>query len=129
MDWRIQLDIDKSLDPVFIKKFFNFLISRGVKYNAKHQGKYSIFVAGAHEKDVIIKENEVKDLTDKLEEIVNTYLKFDLRTASLNIYLDYIDDVEFPFDVSFHQLNDNKCLVFLVGAIIRFRMRKPFYRS
>lgn len=126
MDYRIQLDFDKNFDLVFINNFFDFLISRGIKYNARHEGKYYIFSTGAHEKDVITKENEVKESTDKLAEIVNTYIKFDLKTTSLSVYLDYIDKVEFPFDVSFHQLDGNKSLIFISASDYNVSGEKTF---
>ena len=65
MDWSIQFYHNKNLDPVFINKLFYFLVSRGVKYNARGGG-YSI-LAKDTEKDMRYSEKEVKESTEKFK--------------------------------------------------------------
>lgn len=109
MDWSIQFYYDKNLNPVFINKFFYFLVSRGVKYNAKGGG-YSI-LAKDTKKDIDHSEKEVKESTEKLAEIVDTYLKFDLRTTHLDIILNYLGEVDIKFGIYIIPVKDNKCLI------------------
>ena len=109
MDWSIQFYHNKNLDPVFINKLFYFLVSRGVKYNARGGG-YSI-LAKDTEKDMRYSEKEVKESTEKLAEIIDTYLKFDLRTAHFSIVLNYLGEIDIKFGVYIIPVKDNMCLI------------------
>ena len=110
MEWSIQFNYDKNLDPVFVHKFFYFLISRSVKYNSKHKGRYHIIPKGIV-KAVEGAEKEIKDSTEKLAEIVDAYVKFDLKNVSLGIFLDYAGEVDFYFRVFIGPIMDNKSFI------------------
>lgn len=109
MDWSIQFYYDKNLDSIFINKFFYFLVSRGVKYNAKGGG-YSI-LAKSTEKDMRYSEKHVKESTEKLAEIIDSYIKFDLRIAQFSIVLNYLGDIDIKFGIYIIPIKDNKCLI------------------
>ncbi|KCZ72635.1 hypothetical protein ANME2D_01066 [Candidatus Methanoperedens nitroreducens] len=114
MFWSIQFYYNKNLDPVFINKLFYFLVSRGLKYNVKYEGYYSIISKVAYSqpgKDIIHSEKEINESTEKLAEIIYTYLNFNLQTTSLGINLGYLDEVKFPFNVGVHPVEDNKSLI------------------
>ena len=111
MEWKIQFKYDEDLDPVFIDNFFCFLVSKGVKYNIKRKGRYRIF-PDKHTKSIGCFEDEIKDSTEKIAEIVDTFLKYDLKKAFFSIYLDYIGEVDFHFSV-FIGHEDNKSLITL----------------
>ncbi len=97
MDWSIQFYYDKNLDSVFINKLFYFLISRGVKYNAyKFEGRYSILTEDP-KKDIEYSEKEIKESTEKLSEIIDTYLKFDIRTTHFSVFLSYLGEFNYCF--------------------------------
>jgi hypothetical protein len=106
MEWSIQFDYDKDIDPVFVHKLFYFLVSRGVKYNSKHEGRYNIIPNG-HAKVIGNAENEIKDSTEKLAEIINAYIMYGLRNANLDVLLDYTGEVDFYFGVFINPVRDN----------------------
>lgn len=111
MNWTIQFYYYKNLDPVFINKLFYFLVSRGVKYNAyKFKSRYAIYTENP-KKDIEYTEKEIKESTEKFAEIIDAYLKFDLRTTQLDVFLDYLDEVDFCFRVYIIPIEDNKCLI------------------
>ena len=109
MDWEINFNCGNAdSSSVFIHKLFYFLVSRGMRYNAhKYKGHYQI-IGKETENDIYFMEKEIKDSTEKLAEIIDTYLKFDLTTTSLNIWLDYSDEVSFTFDVTILPMEDSK---------------------
>lgn len=112
MNWSIQFNYYKNLDPIFINKLFYFLVSRGVKYNAyKFKGRYAIYNIKDPKKDRDYTEKEIKESTEKLAGIIDTYLKFDLRTTHFGIFLDYLDEVVFHFGVYIIPIEDNKSLI------------------
>ena len=111
MDWSLQFNYDEDLDPVFIHKFFYFLVSRGAKYNIMRKGRYSIS-PDKHIKSIGCFEEEIKDSTEKIAEIVDTFVKYDLKKASFSLFLDYVGEVDFHFSVFIGQ-EDNKCLITL----------------
>ena len=109
MDWSIQFYYNKNLDPVFINKLFYLLVSRGVKYNAIGGG-YSI-LAKDTEKDMRYSEKHVKESTEKLAEIIDAYIKFDLRIAQFSIVLNYLGEIDIRFGVYIIPIKENKCLI------------------
>ena len=99
MDLTIQFCYDKSLDQAFINKLFSFLITRGAKYNAgKYKGSYFIIPAGLV-KGIEHTEDVIKDSTEKIAEIIDEYLQYDLQTTSLGISLEYFGEVNFDFRI------------------------------
>ena len=114
MDWEIQFQYDKDLDQVFIHKLFYFLVSRGVKYNACSRYKaYYLILTDKPENDIEHDEEERKESTEKLAEIIETYSKFDLKTTSLSIWLDYLNEVNFRFGIDILQVKDNDSFISL----------------
>lgn len=125
MEWRVQLVINKNLDPLLIKDFFTFLESNGVKYNAGNkgksgiEGKYYINCRGSHEEDKT-------GSNEKISDIITTYLTYDLSTTSLSVYLDNTNEVVFPFNVSVHQLEEDKSLFFFGGNDYKITNEQTF---
>lgn len=111
MDWSIQLYNDENIDSIFINKFFYYLVSRGIKYNAyKFEGKYTILTEDP-KKDIEHTEKEIKESTEKLAEIIDDYLKFDLRTTHFDVFLCHLNDINFCFFVSIIPTKDDKYLI------------------
>ncbi|ETA67555.1 hypothetical protein MettiDRAFT_0982 [Methanolobus tindarius DSM 2278] len=114
MEWEIQFQYDKNLDQVFIHKLFYFLVSRGVKYNACSRYKaYYLILTDKPENDIGHDEEERKESTEKLAEIIETYSKFDLKTTSFSIWLDYLNEVNFRFGIDILQVKDNDSFISL----------------
>lgn len=82
----------RTLIRFLIHKFFYFLVSRGVKYNANYRGTYSIIPEV--EKSVSYNEKDDKEATEKLAEIIDTYLKYDLKATTLSIFLRCLSDAD-----------------------------------
>lgn len=111
MDWSIQFYCEKNLNRLFIHKLLYFLVSRGVQYNAyKYEGAYLIFGKNP-EKDIEYFEQQLNESTEKLAEIVETFIKFDLRTTSLSIHLDYLAEVKFHFRIDIAEIQNNKSFI------------------
>ena len=111
MEWEIQFQCDTDIDPVFIHKLFYFLVSRGAKYNAgDFTAPYFIFTKQP-ENDVEYEEKEIKESTEKLGEIVDTYTKFNLKTDSFSIWLCYQKEVTFSFNFGLTPRNENGLLI------------------
>ena len=109
MEWSIDFNCGNSeLNPVFIHKLFYFLVSRGMKYNAyEYKGQYHI-IGKKPGKDIHFMEKEIGESTEKLAEIIDTYLTYDLKTTSLDIWLEYSGKVSFTFNILIFQMRDNK---------------------
>ena len=108
MDWEIQFQYDKDLNQVFIHKLFYFLISRGVKYNACPRYKtYYLILTDKPENDIEYNEEERKESTEKLAEIIDIYSKFDLKTTIFSIWLDYLNEMNFRFGIGISQTKDS----------------------
>jgi hypothetical protein len=123
-EWRIEFYYDKDLDPVFIHKLFYFLISKGIKYNAKFKGRYSILPK--LNEYIGYTEKEVKESTEKLAEIIGTYLKYDLKTALFGIYLDYLGKANFYFHIDITPIENNKCIISLGTNLYSIPDEKTF---
>ncbi|WP_321429190.1 hypothetical protein [uncultured Methanolobus sp.] len=109
MEWSVQFKYNEDLDPVFINKFFDFLVSKGVKYNINRKGRYNIS-PDKHVKSIGYFEEEIKDSTKKIPEVVKTFVNYDLKKASFSIFLDYVGEVDFYFIV-FIGHDDDKSLI------------------
>lgn len=115
MDWSIQLYYNKLVDRLFISQFFKFLVIDGVRYNAyKYKARYAIN-ATYPEKDIEFTETEIKDSTSKLNEIVNTYLNYNLKTTHFSIDLDYMENVKFNFSLYIIPVEDGYIFSFDTG--------------
>ena len=110
MYWNLELLLDKNVDNVFIYKLFFILVSKGVKYNARYNGAYSIFSKNTNN-NIYYKEPTIIESTEKLAEIVARYEKFDLHTTSLVINLEYINGIYFNFSLYVTPVINNKTLV------------------
>jgi hypothetical protein len=81
-----------------------------VKYNAgKYPGSYQLFGKYPY-KDIEHRETECMDMTEKLSEIISTYMKYDLRSTHLSVHLDYFADTTFFFWLYIIPEED-KCLI------------------
>lgn len=124
MDWAIQFYYDKDLDPIFINKLFYFLISKGVKYNNVTPGSYSIIPHYGEGKNISHSEKVVDESTEKLAEIVEAYLKYNLKTTTLNVFLDYHNKI--GFYVSIIPEDNGKCLITFDTTSYNFPEEKIF---
>lgn len=86
------------------------MISKGVKYNNTFVGGY--FVIGKEPKiDIEHIEKEIDESTEKLSEIINTYMKYDQITTSLSVWLSYSNEITIPFTIYLSQDKVNKSLI------------------
>lgn len=110
MEWAIDFFMNKGLDRVFIHKLFYFLVSKGVTYNAKYAAMYMIMGENS-ERDVQHMESDVKESTEKLAEIIETYLCYDLKTTLLRISLEFPGNNGFEFEVTIIPSRDEGSLI------------------
>jgi len=92
-DWCIQFQRQHAPTAEFVHQLLYCLVANGVQYNAgQYPGEY-IIVPKKHENKIFEREeeNENREHTERLGEIIETYRRFEPRGTSLRILLAYTE--------------------------------------